>query len=68
MPKRRPFRPQKMFGNIMVSIVLSMLALAYYVYVGLTMFPKYTATEETFALVNLIVFHVLFGMLLWSFF
>lgn len=49
----------------MVSIVLVVMVLAYYNYVFGNMIPKYP--DDPLAYYCLVVFHILFGMLVWSF-
>lgn len=41
MPRHRPIRPQKMFGNFMVTIVMIVMVLAYYNYVFFLWLPDY---------------------------
>lgn len=41
MPRHRPIRPQKMFGNFMVTIVMVVMVLAYYNYVFFLWLPDY---------------------------
>ena len=40
MPRRLPVRPAKVFGNLFVLIVLSLMALIYYTYVIIIWGPK----------------------------
>lgn len=49
----------------MVSIVLVVMVLAYYNYVVGNMVPKYP--DDPLVYYFLVMFHILFGMLVWSF-
>ena len=66
MARRRPLRPQKVFGNIMVSIVLVVMAFSYYNYCWVTKYPKIFISELDFFF--FVTSHLLFTMLIWSFF
>lgn len=66
MPRRLPVRPAKVFGNFFVLIVLCLMGFIYYTYVFVVWGPR--AEEDTRAIGLLIFYHVIFFMLLWSFF
>lgn len=40
MPRRLPVRPAKLIGNLFVIFVLMVIALIYYVYVGIVWGPR----------------------------
>ena len=66
MPRRLPVRPAKVVGNLFVLFVLLVIALIYYTYVVIIWGPRSINNFGVMAM--LIVFHLLFIMLIWSFF
>ena len=80
MPRRLPVRPAKVFGNFFVLIVLSMISFIYYTYVFIVWGPRADSKSIFFnrlisqplgdnrVLALLIFYHVIFIMLVWSFF
>lgn len=56
----------------MVSIIIVMMIIAYLNYVYLIMFPKYSGKlkldlEDKFSYAHLVIFHINFILLVWSF-
>ncbi len=66
MPRRLPLRPAKIVGNLFVLFVLIVISTIYYTYVWVVWGPK--IEEDLYVSVLLVVFHILFLMLVWSFF
>ena len=66
MPRRLPVRPAKIIGNLFVLFVMLVMGLIYYAYVGKVWGKRAATSIGVMAL--LAVFHLLFLLLLWSFF
>ena len=68
-------RPAKIIGNLFVLFVLIVISTVYYTYVAVVFGPKLIGKKATLTLSDsylvaamLVVFHVFFVMLVWSFF
>ena len=68
-------RPAKIIGNLFVLFVLIVISTVYYTYVAVVFGPKIIGKKATLTLSDsylvaamLVVFHVFFVMLVWSFF
>ena len=78
MPRRLPVRPAKIIGNLFVLFVLIVMCIIYYSYVGVVWGPKIIGNsilktnisfiDNYLVMIMLAFFHLLFLMLLWSFF
>lgn len=79
MPRRLPVRPAKIIGNLFVLFVLIVICTVYYTYVGVIFGPKiigrlsfipftFSNIGNYLVMAQLVVFHLLFIMLVWSFF
>lgn len=76
MPRRLPMRPAKLIGNLFVLFVLLIISMIYYTYVCILWGPRLLSNfkmilcilDNMYASILLTFFHVLFFMLLWSFF
>ena len=66
MPRRLPVRPAKVVGNLFVLFVLLVISLIYYTYVFLIWGPR--SVNSLGVMVMLALFHLLFVLLVWSFF
>lgn len=66
MPRRLPVRPAKLVGNLFVLFVLLVISLIYYTYVVIIWGPR--SINNIGVMIMLALFHVLFFLLLWSFF
>ena len=63
MPRRLPIRPGKIFGNVFVTLVSSVMSFIYYVWIRTWL--SRIDNPWVFPLIG--VFHLLFAMLVWSF-
>ena len=52
MPRRLPVRPAKVFGNLFVLLVLSVIALVYYTFVFVVWGPR---ADSKYQLLNLLI-------------
>lgn len=78
MPRRLPVRPAKLIGNLFVIFVLMVIALIYYVYVGIVWGPRSRGNivlviimmdiDNNYVSILLVFFHLIFVLMLWSFF
>ena len=59
-------RPAKLIGNLFVLFVMLVMGTIYYVYVGIVWGPR--SENNIPVMVLLVFFHLLFIMLVWSFF
>ena len=66
MPRRLPVRPAKIIGNLFVLFVLAVMALLYYVYIFMVWGPR--TIDHPLVMVLLAFFHIVFILLVWSFF
>ena len=66
MPRRLPVRPAKIIGNFFVLFVLIVIGVIYYAFVFEIWGPR--AKDYISVVVMLVFFHVLFVLLVWSFF
>jgi len=66
MPRRLPLRPAKIVGNLFVLFVMIVMSTIYYTYTFIVWGPKIQG--NLYIAPMLVVFHLFFIMLVWSFF
>ena len=67
MPKRKQAWGKQIYGSVMVGLVITVVAIVYYVFVCMTWGPRLKIKNDYLALPILIIFHILAFFLCWSF-